>query len=63
MTNREELLQGIEDVRINTKELAGANIATLLGNSTHFLRQFPDYSDVPLVQEYIEGEEYTVGVV
>lgn len=63
VTNREELLQGIEDVRINTKELAGANIATLLGNSTHFLRQFPDYSDVPLVQEYIEGEEYTVGVV
>ena len=27
------------------------------------MRHFPDYADYPIVQEYIDGEEYTVGVV
>lgn len=26
------------------------------------MRHFPNYTDRPIVQEYIEGEEYTVGV-
>ncbi len=34
-----------------------------MGGKKSFLRHFPDYTDRPIVQEYIEGEEYTVGVV
>lgn len=61
-TNVSELLSAIEEVHINTGALAAGNIK-LLGQSETFERHFPDYVDAPLVQEFIDGEEYTVGVV
>ncbi|MBP6921006.1 ATP-grasp domain-containing protein [Candidatus Gracilibacteria bacterium] len=61
-TDVSSLLSAINEVQINTSSLTQGNIQ-LLGEGTKFQRHFPDYTDVPLVQEYIDGEEYTVGVV
>lgn len=61
-TNVTELLSAIEEVHINTGALAAGNIQ-LLGKNETFERHFPNYADAPLVQEYIDGDEYTVGVV
>lgn len=57
-----ELLSAINEVHVNTVALSEGNI-NLLGKSEKFQRHFPDYADAPLVQEYIDGDEYTVGVV
>ena len=61
-TNVTELLSAINEVHVNTVALSEGNI-NLIGKSEKFLRHFPDYTDAPLVQEYIDGDEYTVGVV
>jgi D-alanine-D-alanine ligase len=61
-TNVSELLSAIQEVHINTGVLAQGNIK-LLGENQTFKRHFPDYADAPLVQEYIDWDEYTVGVV
>lgn len=61
-TNMTELLSGINEVQINTASLTESNIQ-LLGEGRKFERHFPNYTDVPIVQEYIDGDEYTVGVV
>jgi D-alanine-D-alanine ligase len=58
----ESLVLGIEEVYQNTASLAEQNIALIGSGETSFVRKFPDYTDRPIVQEYIEGEEYTVGV-
>ena len=61
-TNVTELLSGIEEVRVNTTALAENNMKLLGVSPEEFERHFPSHTDLPLVQEYIEGEEYTVGV-
>lgn len=61
-TNVDELLSAINEVHVNTAALTEKNIA-LLGTTEKFARHFPSYADKPLVQEYIDGDEYTVGVV
>jgi D-alanine-D-alanine ligase-like ATP-grasp enzyme len=59
----EKLLVSIDEVVKNTASLTESNIAHIGTNKTPFARQFPNYTDIPIVQEYIEGDEYTVGVV
>ena len=61
-TNIHELLSAIEEVRINTASLSQGNIY-LLGENQTFERHFTNYADSPLIQEFIDGDEYTVGVV
>ncbi len=59
----QKLFTGIEEVYQNTSALTAKNIGTLGSVSSshkYFLRRFPDYTDKPIVQEYIEGDEYTV---
>jgi hypothetical protein len=58
-TNTTELLSALNEVHINTASLTTNNIH-LLGESHTFQRHFADYADSPLVQEYIDGDEYTV---
>lgn len=61
-TNVTELLSALDEVHVNTASLSQGNIH-LLGEEKSFQRHFPDYTDMPIVQEYIDGDEYTVGVV
>ncbi|GAB0174516.1 MAG: D-alanine--D-alanine ligase [Candidatus Altimarinota bacterium] len=57
----EEFHNGINSVNEVIESLTQERIL-LLGKSTpHFVRQFPSLSDVPMVQECIEGREFTVG--
>lgn len=61
-TTVQKLFTSIEEVYQNTSALTAQNIGTLGTNigQKPFLRHFPNYTDRPIVQEYIEGEEYTV---
>ena len=58
----QKLAHSIEEVHKNTASLTAGNVGAL-GNNSRFIRHFPDYTDRPIVQEYIDGDEYTVGVV
>ncbi|MCB9807269.1 hypothetical protein H6768_05325 [Candidatus Peribacteria bacterium] len=61
-TNITELHSALNEVHVNTSALSQGNIH-LLGKEKSFQRHFPDYTDMPIVQEYIDGDEYTVGVI
>jgi D-alanine-D-alanine ligase len=58
----QKLAHSIEEVHKNTASLTAGNVGAL-GNNSRFIRHFPNYTDRPIVQEYIDGDEYTVGVV
>ena len=58
----QKLFTSIEEVHQNTSALTAKILELSVQFDEKIISDIPHYTDRPIVQEYIEGEEYTVGV-